>query len=287
MKTGSEDEKQVDLDTGKNRKRICCLGDVRCDVVIPYGEQLKYEQALRNGMTEGLKKPFIYRKSGGTTGNTTNILGKLGADVSFSGLVWKGEEGDWLLDIMRSNHVKLTNVVRGDQKFIVYAVVDANGERTFMFPEDDDSAYGDFTGFEFPGSFTDSFDILYICGANIGGPETQPQVDYALKCKNLGKKIVMDLNLRFTDSGECEGQVERIRQAALASDILLGSGTDEFGPIFGYEDLDTAGRELSKDGRIVILRDGKNAPILARDGKLTRVQFEEVEPISTDRKSVV
>ncbi|MGI5888575.1 MAG: carbohydrate kinase family protein [Oscillospiraceae bacterium] len=252
--------------------RICCLGDARTDIVIPYGAQLEFEAGRG-------KQAYVEMKTGGTSANCANLLGRLGADVMLAGPVYEGAEGEFLIKTMRKNGVDLSCVERSKQRFSIFAVVDSDGERHFMYWKDDDSFYPDFTDYDFSKIPLEGT-VIVLSGANIGAECSEPMVAYAEECSSQGITVALDLNLRFFSDSIPEEYLELLRRAARCSKILFGSGTEEFGPVFGYDDLMEAGRILSK-GRTVVLRRGRKAPLLAQDGAVKEIPFTAVKAVST------
>ena len=61
-------------------RRIVCIGDLCADLIIPYGEAKKNISAIKEG---NIKSQSVTLRSGGTVGNTSMVLGKLGADPVF------------------------------------------------------------------------------------------------------------------------------------------------------------------------------------------------------------
>ncbi len=99
--------------------------------------------------------------SGGDALNSAMVLAKLGADVSFMGMVGKDMAGSFLLDEMKKRQIATSRVVQSDRYGTSTSIVlgTADGERHFAY-------YGDSNNNFEPSMITDdildSIDILYI-----------------------------------------------------------------------------------------------------------------------------
>ena len=99
--------------------------------------------------------------SGGDALNSAAVLAKLGADVSFTGMIGKDMAGSFLLDEMKKRGIASDRVIQSDRYGTSTSIVlgTAGGERHFAY-------YGDSNNNFAPDMITDnmleSIDILYI-----------------------------------------------------------------------------------------------------------------------------
>jgi len=71
-----------------------------------------------------------------------------------------------------------------------------------------------------------------------------------------GVPVSIDLNLRVESSGLGEDVRRTLHRAIELADVVFGSAHEEFGPLAGTEDLETAARAIGAGRRAVVMRRG-------------------------------
>ncbi len=268
---------------------IICVGDLCCDLIVPYG---KMKEALAAGdFSSGSASSMLVKmQCGGSVGNTVRALGSLGAKPLFVTPLKEDDLGLFLKSEMEKSGADMrfaTPSARSNMYCV--AVLDESGERTmfcFIPP------WADYPRFD-AGSFSkipagSPGQILFTSGmALLEDAENNAAVlDFFKKQKAEGSRIIFDLNIR-AESYACEGiRRESIEEMICLSDIVLGSGEDEFYAVSGIRDLRRAAEEiLKKCGGTVIARNGA-MPVLvlgkgSESGDGTVIPVRPVRVIST------
>ena len=263
---------------------IICVGDLCCDLIVPYG---KMQEALVSGdiSKEVTSRLQVRMQCGGSVGNVARHLGRMGAGPVFITPVKKDALGIYLSEQMEKLGVNMHwSVPASRSNMYCVAVLDQSGERTmFCFVP----PWADFPRFQkgcfanvpqFPGQ------ILFTSGmAMLEDSENNEAVlEFFTQRKAAGAKIVFDLNVRAESYGY-EGERKRAMERMIAlSDIVLGSGGEEFDQVTGQSRIPEAAEQLQRSGaKAVIARDGAN-PVLVLDGeKKQYISVKPVKPVST------
>ncbi len=295
-------------------RRIICVGDLCCDLIVPYG---KMRQALQAGdiSKETTDRLQVAMQCGGSVGNTARHLGALGDNPIFVTPLKMDSLGDYLLTEMQKAGVDM-RWVSGSERSNMYcvAVLDEDGERTmfcFVPPWADFPRFNE-KSFLFVKEGIRHFEeppILFTSGMAFLDDQTNNRsvLDFFRSEKENGAQIVFDLNVRAESYG-FEG-VRRfdMEEMIAMSDIVLGSGIDEFQQVTGCADIACAAHKLlerMQEGRrqqadirpgqqkvekeepgTVIARDGGNPILVIGEGsdgpKGTIVETLSVHPVST------
>ncbi|MBQ1312043.1 MAG: carbohydrate kinase family protein [Blautia sp.] len=264
--------------------QIICIGDLCCDLVVPYG---KMREILASGdiRKETISKMQVRMQCGGSVGNVAGHLGKMGLRPVFATPVGRDPLGDYLSEEMEKSGVDMRWASESPRSnMYCVAVLDQTGERTmfcFVPPWADYPRFGKHS-FDripaFPG------EILFTSGmAILDDAENNAAVlEFFTKRKQNGAKIVFDLNVRAESYGyEGERKASLEKMIAL-SDILLGSGKEEFSQVTGSRDIRAAaGRLLQAGAGCVIARDGGNPILVLGSGLDQYIPVKRVKPVST------
>ena len=266
--------------------QIICVGDLCCDLIVPYG---KMKDALSRGdiSREVTSKLQVAMQCGGSVGNVARHLGKMQAAPIFITPLKRDQLGEYLSSEMEKMGVNM-NWAAPSSKSNMYcvAVLDRDGERTmFCFlPPWADYPRFDRNSFDAVPEFSGS--ILFTSGmAFLDDAEHNAAVlDFFTKRKTSGALIVFDLNVRAESYG-CEGERKRSMEKMISmSDIVLGSGSDEFSQMTGEKEIRRAAEHLLGLGAgMVIARDGGNDILVlsAENGVDCRIPVKPVTPVST------
>ncbi len=259
-------------------RQIICVGDLCCDLIVPYG---KMKQALRLGdiskeTTDALQ---VEMQCGGSVGNAARHLGSMQAHPVFVTPLKTDSLGQYLQDQMEAAGVDMRWASASNHSnMYCVAVLDEYGERTMFclvppwadFPRFHENSFSRVLEriqsiAEKAGS-RDDMPILFTSGmAFLEDPENNRSVlDFFKAAKKLGAEIVFDLNVRAESYGyEGTRRTDMEKMIAL-SDIVLGSGADEFFQVTGCTEIRKAAAKIldcMQQGGIVVARDGA-APVL-------------------------
>ena len=271
--------------------QIICVGDLCCDLIVPYG---KMQEALRSGdiskkVTDRLQ---VTMQCGGSVGNVTRHLGRLNTHPVFITPLKKDSLGEYLSSEMEKNGVDMRWAAPCEKSnMYCVAVLDQTGERTmFCFvPPWADFPRFDRDSFEAVPQFGGEEVILFTSGMAIleDADNNAAVLHFFKERKACGAKVVFDLNVRAESYGY-EGERKRAMGEMIAlSDILLGSGREEFSQVTERDDIrEAACYLLSRGAGTVIARDG-GRDILVLSGEKgsetvdTLIPVKPVVPVST------
>ena len=226
--------------------QIICVGDLCCDLVIPYG---RMRQALREGAVskETADSLLIRMQCGGSVGNVARHLGRLGSRPVFLTPLKRDELGTFLAGEMEKAGADMRWAAPSERSnMYCVAVLDEGGERTMFsfvppwadYPRFDEKSFRNVPHAEESMLFTSGMAVLDDPGNNAA------VLDFFRKRRAEGARIVFDLNVRAESYGY-EGERRRAMEEMIAlSDIVLGSGPEEFGQVTGQTDLREAARML-------------------------------------------
>lgn len=244
--------------------QIICVGDLCCDLIVPYGKML---DALARGdiRKEVTDQMQVRMQCGGSVGNVARHLGQMKAKPVFITPVGQDPLGEFLSSEMEKKGVDMRWAAPSARSnMYCVAVMDQSGERTMFcfvppwadFPRFDESSFGAIPEYADQILFTSGMAMLEDAKNNAA------VLDFFATRKKAGALIVFDLNVRAESYGyEGERKASMEKMIAL-SDIVLGSGSDEFSQVTGEARIrDAAARLLDRGARTVIARDG-GEPIL-------------------------
>ena len=265
-------------------KQVICIGDLCCDLIVPYG---KMQDALARGdiskeVTDALQ---VTMQCGGSVGNVARHLGHLGAHPVFVTPLKRDQLGEYLAGEMEKRGVDMRWAAPSEMSnMYCVAVLDESGERTmFCFVP----PWADYPRFN-----ADSFDavpvfeqvILFTSGmAMLGDAANNAAIlDFFRRRKKTGAMIVFDLNVRAESYGY-EGERKRAMEEMITlSDIVLGSGKDEFFQVTGRESIrEAAGELLTRGAGSVVARDGAGPVLVLTPGSEKNIPVRPVTPVST------
>jgi len=251
------------------RNMIVCVGDITPDIIIPYGETLQALSQLCEGKVVTCN-PVL--RPGGSVANTVATLGRLGLQPYMITGVGNDEYGDFLVHHLQECGVHVEYVYRQKERMsLILAVIDSKGERVIYLFNGPGAKLPEPTREQLPQDI-----IPHIAWVHANGFANDATVDYLEACAQAGAMVSFDLNLRCETFGFQADRKARILRAVEASNVLLGSGLEEFAPLTGKADLRSAVKALGKSDRIVVARDGHNPVHLYVDG-----QYETIPVMPT------
>jgi len=262
---------------------IICVGDLCADLIIPYGDIKKTISKMREDPTT-IKEQSVTFRSGGSVGNTAKVLGKLHQNPILITNVGNDQIGQFLKQEMEKEHVNMNYSIASDKGSIIcIAVLDENRDRTMFVWVPTWSGFDHYTLNSFPEEIYKKNAIIFSSGMVLTNDieSGNAVLEFFKRMKENNSILVFDLNIRAESYG-FEGQRRELFERALQySDIVLGSGIEEFGQLTGKNNMIDAVRAMRNDHYCIIARDG-DRPILIqkRDMQMT-VKVEPVTPIST------
>lgn len=264
--------------------QIICVGDLCCDLIVPYG---KMRLALAHGhiskeMAETLQ---VSMQCGGSVGNVARHLGRMGANPIFVTPLKRDPLGSFLASEMEKTGVDMKWAAPSDKSnMYCVGVLDEGGERTmFCFVP----PWADFPKFK-----EDSFrnvpelpcQILFSSGmAILDDHENNAAVlSFFENRKAAGAKIVFDLNVRAESYGYEGERLSAMEKMISISDILLGSGAEEFGQVTRTGDIRRAAGYLRELGAETVIARNGDEPVLILGRELDEyIPVTPVTPVST------
>ena len=264
--------------------KIICVGDLCCDLIVPYG---KMRQALLRGdiSRDVTDKLQVRMQCGGSVGNAARHLGHLGMHPVFVTPLRRDSLGEYLSAEMEKKGVDMRWAAPSDKSnMYCVAVLDEQGERTmfcFVPPWADYPRFKE-NSFDIVPDFADQ--ILFTSGmAFLEDVENNAAVlSFFERRKAAGAKIVFDLNVRAESYG-FEGERRRaIEKMISICDILLGSGLEEFSQVTGAGTIrEAAFRLLELGAAAVVARDGGDPILILGQDNDMYVSVTPVIPVST------
>lgn len=255
-------------------KRILVIGDVCGDLLLPYQEAKAQLKEVRHGKVKPVNALF---RCGGTAGNTAIVLGKLQEKPLLITDACCDSVGQYLLKELTRNGVDCSYSVCGKHASqLCVAVLDGREER-IIFP-------WILPGGSFPSFSSDSFqEGLYqetfhiLCSGMILNNDIKSMeaiVDFLCRMKQNGSCFYFDLNTRFETYGLSTARKEYYQKMISLSDVLLGSGVEEFAPLTGKENLRDSVRSLMSEKKIIVARNGKESVLFAENGQIYEVKVK-------------
>lgn len=281
-------------------RRIICIGDLCADLIVPYGEARRSISAIRNGE---LKSQSVELRSGGTVGNASVVLGKLGAEPIFITDLCDDGLGRFLRSEMERHGVDMSYAPVGERGAMVcIAVLDEQGDRTMFSWVPPGAGYPTFSEASFSEELFSMDALLFTGGMTLSNDVSSMDAVYRFirrMKQETDSVFIFDLNARIESYGLNKDRRHYYDLYIELADVVLGSGMEEFGPIAGGTDLRDCALRLSfgwnadslpSGRRLVIARDGAGPVLIAGagdcadssdDGAIMTVPVEPVSVIST------
>ncbi|MBU5330845.1 hypothetical protein KQI61_01415 [Anaerocolumna aminovalerica] len=262
---------------------IICVGDLCADLIIPYGQAKSAIDNIKHDPTNINEQKVSFR-SGGSVGNTAKVLGKLKQNPIFITNVGNDRVGQFLKQEMENNNVNMHFSTTTDSGSIVcIAVLDHSGDRTMFTWIPPWSALDHYTSDSFPKELYKKPAIVFSSGMSLTNniESGNALLDFFKEMKENQSILVFDLNIRAESYGYQTGRRQLFEQVLEYTDIILGSGIEEFGQITGKINMKEAVESMAGKDRCIIARDGGN-PVLVQEGYTqTTVETEPVTPVNT------
>lgn len=264
-----------------NNRKVVCIGDLNADLLVPYGEAKKLRREAEKG--KSVKPAQVVLQSGGTMGNVCSVLGRLGDHPYFVTDLCTDTIGSFLQQDLEAQGVDFSFSVAADNRAIVCIAVLENGERLVLPWLPPQAELPHFTAKQFAKVPRENM-ILVSSGMILTDDEETMRsvVQFVEEIKRrTNSRFLFDLNLRIETYGLSAARKEAYDRLLACSDVVLGSGIEEFGPLTKQSDLPRAARTLATLERDVVARNGKDATYVIHKGEMTVIEPEKVAVIST------
>ena len=258
--------------------KICTIGDLCADLILPYGEA---KADVRNQRT-GRKHELTFRP-GGQVGNTSVVLARIGEHPYFVTDLCSDPIGQNLKQQLSEAGVDFSwSRVNPDKaNMICLAVVEDNDQIIFPWLPPG-SGYPEFSRENL--SLVPRENMMVFSGGMImtdSFSSIEAVLSLLEELKAAGSVIVFDLNARAETYGMNRERKQAFARAVELSDYLLGSGAAEFASVCGIHDLHEAACFLSNGKRTVIARDGHRPVLVVENGRTAAVPTVPVKVTGT------
>ncbi|RKX52903.1 MAG: hypothetical protein DRP25_01410 [Thermotoga sp.] len=263
----------------RDAKDILVIGDINVDIVG------KIDRLPSPGNC--VFGPFPKISMGGTGANTALVLHKLGLRVAFLTAVGKDMFGEFLIENLKKQgiDVSLVRKIRNHGTGMIIALVDRNGERSFIafrlncadiHIKLDDHLQKILQSMHFK--------ALFICGPMVGeGLESyETALRIAKYCNERGISVFFDPNIRTPTGSVDEGRKKCYLEILRYVDIFLPN-KQELLAIFGNGDISITAKKVIKDYNIreIWLKMGDLGSMLISREQLVRIPAKKVKVVDT------
>lgn len=262
--------------------RILCIGDLCADLVVPYG---RVKQFADGNILYSPENSNVVFRQGGSVANTAAVLGKMKETPVFITSVGNDEAGRFLREEMENHGVDM-GYSRVSQKgsMICIAVLDECGERTMFHWVPPWGDYPRFSDLDFPKNLSEIPSILFTSGMVLNQDfESAESILRFLDRMKSGNDsfFVFDLNTRTETYGMDQRRRSLYHEFVRRADIVIGSGLEEFQPVFEKDHLEECVKKMVQDGKIVIEHSGAEPVHVFCFGEVHEVPICRVKPVST------
>lgn len=249
-------------------KPIMCIGDLGVDIFLDSQKRLSVEESTKvilKGeqvkLTDGTYTTLLF---GGTVGNTSIVLSRLGTPTAFLGKIGDDVFGKFLLNKLKSEGVDTQWVLKDKDRFtfIVIVHIDGDGNKDFFLYPQTGSAYASLESVDISADIFSKSGLVFTTGINlVEEPISTTIIDLVKKCKTKNIPVAFDLNLRTNIYGWDQNIREIFQEVIHNCNIIFGSGKDELAVITGEHDEFKAAQKLITDNRIVICKMGEDGAV--------------------------
>lgn len=258
--------------------RLYCIGDFNGDLVIPYGALKR--AAAQFGSGDGGEAPSVSLQPGGSVMNTALALARFGQRPTLISKIGIQSGGQQLLGQITGEGIDTSLVIRKEMgPLLVCVVLDETGERTmspWLMPGGCSGLFEEGETEQIPA------DCQWVHTTGIvlrtDGAHEREVLRFVQRCRERGATVSFDLNLRPETFGFDARRRAVFSRMLELSDVIFGSGADELYPLTGCADLRRAALALGKE-KTVLVRDGANPVILARNGTLAQFPVHRVRQL--------
>ena len=238
--------------------QVTVIGDAGVDAIIQLPKS--QEQATSFNIIQPTLSP------GGTAGNTSLSLARLGHDVTMFFAIGSDSYGKYLLSALEDANVSTEHVHVSQDHFTLHVnvIIDHLGERHFA-----GNPYGNWASVHYPPDKVSHEAIaksswLHTTGNSFDrGTTPQSTIRSMTIAKHHKIPISLDLNLRSPNNQLTNQYKHAISEAIELADYVLGSADDEIALYTQIDDQSKAALTLSARKRTVISRLGSNGCLVA------------------------
>jgi fructokinase len=259
-------------------KPILCAGDLGVDISIDTRRRYSLNQAtekiLQGEQITVTSDNLTKLSHGGTVGNTSFALGRLGENPLVLGKVGNDIFGDFLIKSLMREGVDTRWIIRDDHKFtvIVIAYTEPDGGRDFYIYPQIGSAYASLEVGDFKPDLFTQFGLMFTTGLSlVEEPIAGTILSLATQCKQLKIPVAFDINLRTNIYGWDQDKLKTFQELIDRSDIVFGSGADELTVVTENSDVFQAARLLAKGGKLVVCKSGKDGAAVYTENEAFRL----------------
>jgi fructokinase len=262
--------------TDKSRQ-VTVIGDAAVDAIIQLPKS--QEQTTSFNIIQPILSP------GGTAGNTSLSLARLGYDVTMFFAIGSDSYGKYLLRALEDANVSTEHVHVSQDHFTLHVnvIIDHLGERHFA-----GNPYGNWASVHYPPDKVSHEAIaksswLHTTGNSFDrGTTPQSTIRSMTIAKQHKIPISLDLNLRSPNNQLSQRYRQAISKAIDLADYVLGSADDEIALYTQIDDHKSAALALSAGKRTVISRLGKHGCLVVTPaGDITAIPAYKVNVVDT------
>ncbi len=242
-----------------------CIGDLGVDLFLDSQKRLSVEESTKeilNGeQVELTADTYTKLLFGGTVGNTSIVLSRLGTPTTFLGKIGDDIFGKFLLNKLNNEGVDTHWVLKDNDRFtfIVIVHIDENGKKDFFLYPQTGSAYASLESEDINTDIFSKSGLVFTTGINLVEEPISSTIRNLVKnCKTKDIPVAFDINLRTNIYGWDQKTREIFQDVIDNCSIIFGSGKDELAVITGEQDEFKAAQKLITDDRIVICKMGEN-----------------------------
>ncbi len=245
-------------------KPVLCFGDICADLIIPYGNALRVK-AGEQIPTAALE---VEASHGGSVGNTTAGVVKLGVPAMFCGTAGDDRYGHMLKDGLDALGVdtSLMRLSREIATLLVILVIDKTGDRVaFACPPRNASQHAILES-QIPRDITERIGWMHSTGMTLReDPAASVQLKLMKRCRDEGIPVSLDVNARIEAIGD-PFFYRNLIEAKQYCSVILGSANDEITLLAEEPDPEAAAQKLAANGTVVIARYGERGAAIYHDG---------------------
>ena len=263
--------------TQPNLSQVTVIGDAGVDIIIQLPKS--QDQATSFNIIRPILSP------GGTAGNTSLSLARLGHDVTMFFAIGSDSYGKNLLRALEDANVSTEHVHISQDHFTLHVnvIIDHLGERHFA-----GNPYGNWASVYYPPDKVSHEAIaksswLHTTGNSFDrGTTPQSTIRSMTIAKQHKIPISLDLNLRDPNNQLPNQYKHAISEAIELADYVLGSADDEIALYTQIDDRSKAALALSAGKRTIISRLGSNGCLVATpSGEITKIPSYKVKVVDT------
>ena len=267
-----------------DKKYVSVVGDVCVDLIIPYGDFKKYLSDTERMKDPDIPRPKVYRRLGGTSGNTALIAAKLGTPVLIVSKASEESQGQFIQRELSKYGINTDYlIVSGPDTGCMVCVLD-NDDRLMMVWNDSDVFPDYFDDLSIRDEVAEMSSVIHFAGVIVTAdkPQEREMIRFARVAKAKGCKCTIDLNLRVESWGFSDARKRMFAELINQCDVVFGSGIDEFEPFTGIDSFPEAVKAFSEmyPEKIVVARDGANDVLVAQNGEYYSVPVKKVRVVN-------